>query len=252
MKYKFLIYISHSYAIPIGNPLEKEIIKRGFDVFWFSEEDEGKKALCSKNNSLETIQDVIKYSPHILLAATDNAPDFVNALKIQIFHGFLSHKRPEKNFSEAHFRIRGFFDLYCTQGPSTTKEFTKLSKKLKHFEVVETGWSKMDPLFPLKKEKMKSGKPTVLIASTFTKRLSLAYNDDVFNKIKTMSKSGKFKFIAVLHPKIPKIVVDKWKQLENEDFNYVSGTNLIPLFKTEHLLPVVFCARRSICARQQQ
>ena len=87
MKYKFLIYISHSYAIPIGNPLEKEIIKRGFDVFWFSEEDEGKKALDSKNNSLETIQDVIKYSPHILLAATDNAPDFVKALKIQIFHG---------------------------------------------------------------------------------------------------------------------------------------------------------------------
>lgn len=236
MIYKFLIYISHSYAIPIGNPLEKEIIKRGFDVFWFSEEEEGKKALNSKNNSLETIQDVIKYSPHILLAATDNAPDFVKALKIQIFHGFLSHKRPENNFSEAHFRIRGFFDLYCTQGPSTTAEFTKLSKKLKHFEVVETGWSKMDPLFPLKKVKRKSGKPTVMIASTFTKRLSLAYNDGVFNKIKTMSKSGKFRFIAVLHPKIPKTVVDKWKQLESEDFNYVSGTNLIPLFKESDIM----------------
>ena len=51
-----------------------------------------------------------------------------------------------------------------------------------------------------------------------------------------MSKSGKFRFIAVLHPKIPKTVVDKWKQLESEDFNYVSGTNLIPLFEKSDIM----------------
>ena len=95
----------------------------------------------------------------------------------------------------------------------------------------------MDPLFPLKKvKKKKGGKPTIMIASTFTKRLSLAYNDGVFRKIKNMSKSGKFKFVAVLHPKIPKTVVDKWKQLESEDFKYVSGTNLIPLFKESDIM----------------
>ena len=29
----------------------------------------------------------------------------------------------EKNNKFAHFRVRGFFDLYCTQGPNTTNGF---------------------------------------------------------------------------------------------------------------------------------
>ena len=37
--YKFLIYISHPYSIPIGKPLEKEIQKRGYQVYWFSEHE---------------------------------------------------------------------------------------------------------------------------------------------------------------------------------------------------------------------
>lgn len=230
MYYKFLIYISYSYAIPIGNPLEEEINKRGYAVFWFSDHKEGKIALAGKKNKLETIQEVINYKPHIILAATDNVPDFIQALKVQIFHGFLTHKRPEKNNSEAHFRIRGFFDLYCTQGPSTTAKFKSLSKKLKHFDVVETGWSKVDPLFPLNNKKQNKNTPTIMIASTFTSRLSLAYNDLVYKKIKTLSKTGKFRFITVLHPKIPKTIIEKWKQLNNEYFTFVDTTNLIPLF----------------------
>ena len=230
MHYKFLIYISYSYAIPIGNPLEKEINKRGDEVFWFSDRKEGKMALVDKENRLETIQEVINYKPHIILAATDNVPDFIDALKVQIFHGFLTHKRPENNNSEAHFRIRGFFDLYCTQGPSTTAKFRSLSKKLKHFDVVETGWSKVDPLFPLKNKKHDKDIPTIMIASTFTIRLSLAHNDLVYKKIKTLSKTGAFKFITVLHPKIPKAIVEKWKQLNNENFTFVETTDLNPLF----------------------
>ena len=35
--YKFLIYISYSYSIPIGKPLQEEIERRGYEVFWFSE-----------------------------------------------------------------------------------------------------------------------------------------------------------------------------------------------------------------------
>lgn len=230
MQYKFLIYISHSYAIPIGNPLEKEINRRGDEVFWFSDHNEGKMALVDKECQLQTIQEVINYKPHIILAATDNVPDFIEALKVQVFHGFLTHKRPEKNNSEAHFRIRGFFDLYCTQGPSTTAKFRYLSNKLKHFDVVETGWSKVDPLYPLKNNKNNKDKPTIIIASTFTIRLSLAYNNLVYEKIKVLSKAGTFRFIAVLHPKIPKTIVEKWKQLNSENFTFVDTTDLIPLF----------------------
>ena len=235
MQYKFLIYISYSYAIPIGNPLEDEIKKRGLDVFWFSDLEDGKQALKNKTNVLSSIQDVLNYKPHIVLTATDSVPDFINALRVQIFHGFNAQKRPTKKNTFSHFRIRGFFDLYCTQGPSTTQGFKAQAKIYPHFEVIETGWSKVDPLFPIE-NKIKNNIPTVMIASTFTERLSLAHNNSVFNKIKELSQSGRYNFLMVLHPKIPKELVEKWSGLNGNHFSFYDTTDLIPLFKKADIM----------------
>ena len=65
-------------------------------------------------------------------------------LRVQVFHGFNVRKRSD---NKGHFRVRGFFDLYCTQGPDTTLPFKVLEKKFGYFKVVETGWPKMDPMF---------------------------------------------------------------------------------------------------------
>lgn len=236
MHYKFLIYISHSYSVPIGLPLEKEIKKRGYDVQWFSDLKEGHKALNGKENVLDGIKDVIDYKPDIVLTATNEVPDFISGIKAQIFHGFLTHKRPEKKNGDAHFRIRGFFDLYCTQGPSTTKGFKRQQKQNPYFEVIETGWSKVDPLFPLHATTNKADIPTVLIASTFTKRLSLAYNIDVFNEIKKLSSTGQYRFLMVLHPKLPEEIKHQWLELNNEYFQYYDTTDLVPLFKKADIM----------------
>ncbi|TYB80247.1 CDP-glycerol glycerophosphotransferase [Bizionia gelidisalsuginis] len=236
MHYKFLIYISHSYSVPIGLPLEKEIIKRGYKVQWFSDIKEGHVALHSKENVLENIKDVIAYEPHIVLTATNEVPDFISGIKVQIFHGFLTYKRPEKKNGDAHFRIRGFFDLYCTQGPSTTTGFKRQQKQNPSFEVIETGWAKVDPLFPLEDVSTTSDLPTIFIASTFTPRLSLAYNAAVFNEIKKLSSTGQFKFMMVLHPKLPEDIKQKWHALNNEHFQYYDTTDLVPLFKKADIM----------------
>lgn len=235
MSYKFLIYISYSYSVPIGNPLEVEIMNRGYTVKWFSDLEDGKRALQNKSNLLNSIKDVIAYQPDIVLTATDIVADFISGLKVQIFHGFNAQKRPEGNNSFAHFRIRGFFDLYCTQGPTSTEGFKAQQKNHPHFEVIETGWSKVDPLFPLI-SKTTDSKPVIMIASTFTTRLSLAYRDDVFEQIKTLSEKGDYKFIMVLHPKIPSEVKNKWQSLTGENFTYFDTTDLIPLFKKADMM----------------
>ena len=230
MHYKFLIYISYSYAIPIGNPLEEEINRRGDSIMWFSDLNEGKLGLQNKTNVLGSAAAVIKYKPDIILVATDSVPDFFNALKVQVFHGFNAEKRPDKNNIFAHFRIRGFFDLYCTQGPNTTNGFITQSKKHQHFEVIETGWPKVDPLFPLTK-KIINEFPTIMIASTFTERLSLAYNEAVYIEIERLTKTEKYSFIMVLHPKLPQHIITKWKALSNSFFKFYDTTDLVPLYK---------------------
>ncbi|QXP61506.1 CDP-glycerol glycerophosphotransferase family protein [Olleya sp. HaHaR_3_96] len=233
MNYNFLIYISYSYALPIGNPLEEEILKRGYTVKWFADIEDGKKAIQQKDNALNTIQDVIDYNPNVVLTATDDVPDFISGLKVQVFHGFLTYKRPKKSYGEAHFRLRGLFDLYCTQGPSSTKGFIAQQIKHPYFEVIETGWSKVDPLFPIEKKKSSN---TIMIASTFTERLSLAYNDDVFQEIKRLSNNGNYNFIMVLHPKLPNIIKQKWQTINNRNFTYCNTTDLVPLYKQADIM----------------
>ncbi|MGC1205842.1 MAG: CDP-glycerol glycerophosphotransferase family protein [Flavobacteriaceae bacterium] len=230
MNYKFLIYISYSYAVPIGNPLEKEITDRGYIVKWFSDFEDGKKALSSKKNKLESISDVVAYKPDIVLAATDDVPDFITGLKVQIFHGFFAEKRPEGNNKFAHFRIRGFFDLYCTQGPSSTNGFKEKIKGKDFFDVIETGWSKVDPLFPLKERTNIKKTKTILIASTFSKRLSLALNNNVFEEVKRLSEKGEYQFLMVMHPKLPEDIKKKWQTLNGSHFTYFNTVDLIPLF----------------------
>ena len=225
MQYRFLIYFSYSYAIPIGKPLEQEILRLGYQVKWFADEDEGKRSFVGFPNKIVSIQDVVDYAPHILLAITDSCPDFLNCLKVQIFHGFPANKRKGTD----QFKIRGLFDLYCTQGPSSTIPFKERQKKFKNFKVIETGWSKVDPLFPI--ENFQNSRPTVLVTSTFTQEYSIALKEEVITELLRLSRTGEWKILVVLHPKLDKSVHDNFRELQNENFVFHETTDLIPLFK---------------------
>ena len=223
----FLIYISQPYSIPIGRPLQEEIKKRGFEVKWFCDEEKTKTYFTSKETLMESVNEVLAFNPDVVLVATNAVPDFFPGIKVQVFHGFSVNKRSE---SRGHFNIRGFFDLYCTFGPSTTLPFVELQKKYNYFDVVETGWSKVDPLFPLER-KISGEKPVIIISSTFTTRLSLAKNPDVIKEIERLSKIGKWKFIVILHPNMQREIVEKFQALENNDLTFYDTFDIIPLLK---------------------
>ncbi|HKJ07424.1 MAG TPA: hypothetical protein VJ970_08170 [Flavobacteriaceae bacterium] len=202
---KFLLYIAFEYGFPIVRPLQEEIIKRGYNVAWFIENEDSKKHLQPSEKLLNTVQEVIQYQPDAVLAASNEVPHFFSGIKVQVFHGFSVNKRSK---NKGHFRIRGFFDLYCTQGPSTTKHFKKLAKKHKHFDIVETGWPKVDVLFPI--ENNNQDNPVIFLASTFTERLSLAHNVKVYNEILNLIETENWKWIINLHPKMDKEIVKKF------------------------------------------
>ncbi|WP_373056784.1 CDP-glycerol glycerophosphotransferase [Zunongwangia sp. H14] len=231
MNYRFLIYISYSYAFPIGEPLEEEILRRGYEVKWFADEEETKARFSQEKLVLNNIKEVIAYQPHVVLSITDSIADFIPGIKVQVFHGFLANKH---SFKKGHFRIRGFFDMYCTQGPSTTEPFKKLQKKHKHFEVIETGWSKVDPLFPL--EDKSTEKPVILISSTFSPKYSLTYVEEVLNEIRRLSKIGTWEFKIILHPKMAKDKIEIIKAMQNEHLTYYDTTDIVPLFKKADIM----------------
>jgi len=229
---RFLIYISEAYGIPIGIPLQNEIERRGYEVKWFCDEPGMEDTFTFNDIVLLNVNEVMEFNPDVVLVTSNVVPDFFPGIKVQVFHGFSVGKRSEE---KGHFNIRGFFDLYCTQGPTTTIPFMKLQDIYKYFQVVETGWPKVDPLFPLETN-TSDRLPSVMISSTFTTRLSLAKNPDVVLEIERLSKTGKWKFIAVLHPKMEKEIVEKFKSFENEYFNFHDTTDLVPLYKEADIM----------------
>jgi CDP-glycerol glycerophosphotransferase (TagB/SpsB family) len=216
--------------------LQLEIQKRGYQVKWFADHAEGKAALNKREHVIDDIEQLVAYQPHIVLVATNEVADFITGIKVQIFHGFNAQKRFSKKNKFSHFNIRGFFDLYCTQGPSTTAYFQQLAEKHGHFRVVETGWPKMDSLFPLPEIKQSNKPKTILIASTFSRRLSLAYKHDVYLEIKRLIETKKFQFLMVLHPKIDTDIKHKWQDLACEHFTFFDTTDLNPIFRQADML----------------
>ncbi|MCP5060906.1 MAG: CDP-glycerol--glycerophosphate glycerophosphotransferase [Ignavibacteriae bacterium] len=219
---KYLFFISQPYAFAILRPLQEEIKKRGDDVSWYFD-GPGAKYLRDDEKQIHTIEEVIKYNPRAVFTSSNIVFDFFPGVKVQMFHGFSVNKRSEE---KGHYRIRGLFDLYFTQGPDTTIHFQQLSKKHKYFKVAETGWTKLDPYFTSKIEKKKNERPTIIYTSTFTKRLTSA--PILFDTIKAISRNNKWEWIVTFHPRMDNEIIQKYKSIQNENLTFIETDNLIP------------------------
>ncbi len=230
---KYLLYVSHLYAFAIVRPLQAEIRKQGGDVAWFLADRKHRSCLRKEEQLLETVAGVMAYAPDVVFVASNVVPDFFPGIKVQLFHGFNAQKR---DAAQGHFNIRGFFDLYCTQGPSTTGPFKALEERYGHFRVVETGWPKVDPLFYSEADENLSSnpapdpRPVVLFTSTFTPALSAAHR--VYEGVAAMMRREKWRWIITFHPKMDTAVVLKFKDLcHNCHALFYEGDNVIPLLK---------------------
>lgn len=193
---KYLFYISQNYSFEILRPIQKVAQDRGVQCAWFAEGDKVNYSLFSPNEViLPNITDAVSYKPDAVFIPGNIVPSFISGLKVQVFHG-LEYKK------KGHFKIRGCFDLYCTQGPITTNYFKKLASKYGYFKVIETGWSKLDPLFntpPVKFENQQH-KPMILFAPTFSPALTSAQT--LLNAITNLIEKSQYFWVVKFHPKM--------------------------------------------------
>jgi len=221
----YLLFVSQLYAFSILRPIQKAIRQRGDEVAWFMD-GPWKKYLKTDEHLLETAGAVKQYDPCTVFVPGNVVPDFFPGIKVEVFHGFNARKRKS---NRGHYRIRGFFDLYCTQGPDTTQYFQQLAQKHRFFRVVETGWPKMDPLFEKPLPRKQSRRPVVLFTSTFTPRLSAA--EPLRETIRDLAAIGKWKWIANFHPKMDRSVVARYQTIQSDDFKLIETDDTIPLLQ---------------------
>ena len=120
---KILFYVSKKYSIPIITPIVK-YLKKTEHSFAFFMSKKVKNELTSELNKYELLQNIEEtklFSPDVVIAP-GNFVDFrIPGIKVQIFHGLGIEK-------VSHFKIRHFFDVYCTSGPFVTKKYENLQK----------------------------------------------------------------------------------------------------------------------------
>ncbi len=234
MKKKYLFFISQDYSFPILRPLQEVILKRGDEIKWFLYGDEiTMDFLHADEERLLEIEDVIDYNPDAVFVPGNVVPSFIPGLKVEVFHGLPSTKA-KKNGQLYHYIIREMFDLYCTQGPSSTGKFKELAQKYGSFHVEETGWCKLDPLFPVKSKENSSEKRSIFFASTFSPRFSKA--KVLYPLIINMMKKYDFNWYITLHPKMESAIVEMYKSVNLPNVKFVESTELIESFKKSDLM----------------
>ena len=238
---RFLLYAEQNYAYSILRPLQWAIGARGGEARWFfAGEEVDPRHLEPGEQRLMDVAEVRAWNPEVVLVPGNMVPSFIPGLKVAVFHGFNVAKAGRSD-DRGHFNIRGCFDLYCTQGPSSTSGFETRASRHGHFRVVETGWPALDPLFrpeiPAGREPSlpaRDGRPRIVLCSTFTPRLSAAPH--LLETVRRLRDEGRWEWLVQFHPKMDPGVVEAYRSLQNDSLTFIETSNILPLLRSSDVM----------------
>ncbi len=173
---KFILFCQNKYAYGILNPIKEVLVERKFSYLWYISAKLVEDFPYKNESHTSCISELTQFEGDVIFVPGNQVPYYLRGLKVQIFHGLAGEKK-------GHFRIRHYFDLYLTQGPFFTEKFNLLKQKHKNFEVIQTGWPKLDVFgknknaFTVEKKellKQYNAKTILLYAPTFSPKLTSA------------------------------------------------------------------------------
>ena len=139
---KTVLFCNLPYAFSILAPLATVLEEENDTYLWYLPTAIVKDFPYLDMPYTSNIKEIEDFQADAIFVPGNDVPYWLRGLKVQIFHGLAGEKK-------GHFRIRNYFDLYLTPGPYFTNKFKILSKKYKNFDVIETGWPKLDKLFTM-------------------------------------------------------------------------------------------------------
>lgn len=232
MNRRYLLFGTQPYAFEILRPLQEAARARGDQVAWYLEPAAG-RGLHADERQLMTPTEVRNFDPEAVFAPGNWVPHFFPGIKVQVFHGFGIEKK-------GHFRIRGWFDLYCTHGPLTTQRFREIAEEDGSFAVRETGWPKMDALFAgapdedLRRDFDDPLMPLVLYAPTFSRSLTSA--PDLAEQVFDLASGGPWNWLVKFHPKMDAEWVTRFRERQGPQLKVYDDIGISPLLHTADIL----------------
>ena len=218
---KVILFCQNNYAYGILEPIKRVLESKGDDFLWFiSKKIFNDFPFISEPHTC-SISDIEAYNSDVIFVPGNEVPYYIKGLKTQIFHGLAGEKK-------GHFRIRNYFDLYLTQGPYFTEKFNAFKAKHKNFDVVETGWPKLDIYAEektqynvYKKELLETHKANkiILYAPTFSPKLTSA--PFLIEQIQKLASNPDYLILLKFHPLMSQEWIDIYQDLGNTIPNIV-------------------------------
>lgn len=235
---KCILFCQNNYAFGILEPIKAYLEKEQHDYIWFITKNIIFDFPYKSENYTTSISDLVSFQSDAIFVPGNEVPHFLRGLKIQIFHGLAGEKK-------GHFRIRQYFDLYLTQGPYFTDTFNSLKDIHKDFDVIETGWPKLDVFATDKhqydKEKqnlLKKAKAekVLLYAPTFSPKLTSA--PFLVEEIKNLAKNPDYVILMKFHPLMDEKWLEIYTNLANKTLNIIfeSEKNIVKFLLMADLL----------------
>ena len=233
-----ILFCKNKYAFGILEPIRSELKNKGYDFLWYVDQMILNDFPHKSDPHCTSIKELKSFDSDAIFVCGNAVPHYLKGVKAQVFHGFAGEKK-------GHFRIRSYFDLYLTQGPYFTKVFLENKKIHKDFEVIETGWSKIDNLFKTKsginkKKKLllkKFNKEKILLyAPTFSPKLTSAS----YLKKEIISISDKTSYLLLIkfHPLMSDSLKKEYENTAKENTNILiyNDNDISGLLKISDLL----------------
>jgi CDP-glycerol glycerophosphotransferase (TagB/SpsB family) len=220
---KVIFFCQNPYAFGILAPIMKVLKKKGYEYIWFIGPKIDSFPFLNEPHTSE-IKILKDFKSDVIFVPGNEVPHYLRGVKTQVFHGLAGEKK-------GHFRIRHYFDLYLTQGPYFTNKFNELKRKYKNFEVIETGWPKLD-VFGENKDEYKNqkedllkkykAKKIVLYAPTFSPSLTSA--PYLEHEIKSLASEGDYLIICKFHDLMSPDLINTYKNIAEESNNIIYET----------------------------
>jgi len=216
---KTILFCMNPYSFGILEPIVHILKEKNYEYIWFVRSEILDKFPFQNQRFTSNIEDLVHFNSDAIFVPGNEVPHYLRGVKTQVFHGLAGEKK-------GHFRIRNYFDLYLTQGPYFTRWFSEAAAKYKDFEVVETGWPKLD-IYGKELHKYDSDKSSllratkakkiILYAPTFSPSLTSA--PYLLSQIEELAHEKDYLIVIKFHDLMAKDLIKSYKELSMRSEN---------------------------------
>jgi spore coat polysaccharide biosynthesis predicted glycosyltransferase SpsG len=243
---KTVLFCTEPYSFLILKPLADELKERGEDYIWYVSPHLFEQFPYKQMMHTNSLKYIDEFKSDAIFVPTNDVPYWLRGVKVHLFNSLIVN---EDEYQE----MINYFDLFLTPGPKFTKIFEELKEKHQGFDVMETGWVKLDTLFNTANDDFITWeknrltheyeiKHIVLYAPSSDKELTSApqLKDIILKLIKSRND---ILFMVLFDEDMDKEIVQEYKEIEAKNVVILDDDNVS---KNMHIADVLITDTSSL------